>query len=276
MRVLLIAMNAFRGVMSKRALYIWAAAIVLMLLRSVPALSSQGRSPEQLLFQRSLAVSNVLDMWAILSVAAVMFIGAAAVGSDISSRILTTVLARPIRRWELLTGKWLGIVAFCVVTLALGITLAATLAAYLGITIERDVLAIAATRTVASIMVFGAVAVALSAVAVSGVAAALTVLLAFSPPLISLLLDEPGRVQRAAGVALDNLTPPPYTTHYLGVAWAPFPPRPSGFRGAPQQRRRLQIDYPKERKEAGLTLVYAAAYFAIGCAAFSRRDVRIG
>ena len=273
-RILLVAKNTLRGIMSKRALYIWGFALVLMMLRSVPALSSQNRTPEMLLFVRAQAVSQVLDMWAVLSIASALFLGAAAVASDITTKILMTVLARPIRRWELMTGKWIGIVAFSAVTLAIGVVLATSLASYLGITVETEVLAIALTRTLAGIALFGGVAVALSALTSTAIAASLTILLVFSQPLIRMLLDEPGRVQRAIGVSLDYLTPPGYRSHYFGVAWAPFPTPP----GAPRplmQRPPRTIDYPTERQESAQTLGYVTAYFVVACAAFSRRDIKI-
>ena len=276
MRILLITKNTFRGIMSKKALYIWGFALVLMLLRSVPELSTRNLTPEMVLFQRSMAVSQVMDMWSLLSIAAALFLGAATVASDITTKVLMTVLARPIRRWELLTGKWFGIVAFSTLTLAIGVLLAASLGRYLGVEVETNVLAIAMTRSVAGIVLFGGVAVALSALTSTAIAASLTVLLAFSPPLIRMLVDEPGRVQHAIGVGLDYLTPPGYQSHYLGVTWAPFPV-PPGARRPPQASRRQPpaIDYPGERQQAAKTLGYVAAYFVIACAAFSRRDIKI-
>jgi len=44
--IVLVAKNAFRGVMSQRALYMWGFAVVIMFLRSAPALFSQNRAPD--------------------------------------------------------------------------------------------------------------------------------------------------------------------------------------------------------------------------------------
>ena len=50
-RILLVARNAFRAIMSKRALYIWSAAILLMFIRAAPALfiTSQDESVRRFL-----------------------------------------------------------------------------------------------------------------------------------------------------------------------------------------------------------------------------------
>ena len=275
-RIVLIARNTFRGIMSKRALYIWAFAVVLMFLRSAPAILSQTTDERMLLFQRANAVSGSLDMWSLMCLAAAIFLGAGAIAPDIASKTLVTVLARPVRRWELLAGRWLGLTAFCVLTLGLCIGLGTSLARYLGIEVDWSVLGIAATRTVAGIIVFSGFAIGLSSVATTAVAAALTVLLAFMPPLIQLLINHPERAQQRAGAVLKWVVPPGYTSHYLGTAWAPFP-TPPNYRGPVRpQRRPPEIDYRVERRETALAAGYAVVYFLGAVALFSRRDIKIG
>jgi ABC-type transport system involved in multi-copper enzyme maturation permease subunit len=274
-RVLLIAGNAFRGVMSKRALYIWAAAVVLMFLRSGPAIFAASTEPAFVLFIRANAVSGSLDLWGLLCLAAAIFLGAGAIASEVSAKTIVAVLARPIRRWELLAGKWLGLTAFCALTVAIGVGLAVAMASYLGIEVNTDVLAIAVTRTLAAIVLYCGVAVAISSLGTAMIAGALTVLLAFLPPLITTLVDDPGVVQHRIGVALDYVVPPGYRSQYGGVAWAPFP-TPPNFRGRAPAQQAPVVDYPGERKQAALTLGYAVVFFVAGCALFSRRDVKLG
>ena len=94
-----------------------------MFLRSGPALfTSQGT--EMATFLRANAVSGSLDLWSYLCLAAAIYLGATSVSTDLRTKTIITVLARPVRRWELLIGKWLGLSAFCLVTLGLGAVLA--------------------------------------------------------------------------------------------------------------------------------------------------------
>jgi len=64
-RVALVAANVFRGILSKRALYVWAAAILLMLLRSGPAIFFKEENAQRAAFIRANAISGALDSWAL-------------------------------------------------------------------------------------------------------------------------------------------------------------------------------------------------------------------
>jgi ABC-type transport system involved in multi-copper enzyme maturation permease subunit len=151
--IVLVAKNAFRAVMSQRALYMWAFAIVIMFLRSGPALFAQPeRGPEFVAFLRANAVSGSLDLWSYLCMAGDIYLGASSIASELRSKTIITVLSHPVRRWQMLVGKWIGVSAFCVVTLGIGIALAYGLARYLDVNIEEGVLAIAATRTIAGVV----------------------------------------------------------------------------------------------------------------------------
>ena len=280
-RILLVARNGFRGVMSKRALYIWAAAVVLMFLRSAPAIFVNPQDERIVAFMRASAISGSLDLWGYLCIAAAIFLGSGAIASEVTSKTIVTVLARPIRRWELLVGRWVGLSAFGIVTLGIGVGLALALARYLRIDVGWSALGMAATLTTVAVVLYGGIALALSAQASSGVAGGLTVLLVFMPPLVKILQDDARPTRHRIGVVLNYVVPPGYETLYSGVAWAP-PPVFQGFRGrgpAPPTFRAAAppvIDYPAERSKTGKMLAYAAAYFAVGCALFSRRDIRLG
>ena len=274
-RVLLIARNTLRGVMSRKVIYIWGAAILLMFLRSSPALFMRNPNEAMMAYVRANAITGSLDMWGYLCIAAAMFLGAGSIPSEVSTRTIVTVLARPIRRWELLLGKWIGISAFCILTLAIGVALALFLARYLGINVSWRPLGYAALGTSAAVVLFGGVALVLSSFGSAGVAGALTVLLAFMPTLINVLIDDPGRIRHGTGVVLDYLVPPQYGSSYASVAWAPFPVMPN-FRGPQPSRQQPVMDYDAERTRAWQSLAYGSVYFGIGCALFSRRDVKLG
>jgi ABC-type Na+ efflux pump permease subunit len=274
-RVALVAANVFRGILSKRALYVWAAAVVLMLLRSGPAIFMQEQNAQLTAFIRANAISSALDSWALLALAAAVFLGAASVGSEMVGKTISTVLARPIRRWEFLVGHWLGVTLFSIVSLGIGLVLAGGLAWYFGIEIDRGRAAIALAQTIAAAMMFAAMGIGIGANWSTALAAAVTVLLIFMPPVVTILVADEKPWQHYSGKVLDFITPPGYTSHYQGIAWADMPAPPSprpGFR----PRQRPVVQYPEARKRIYTNLVYGAVYFLAGGLLFARRDVRLG
>ena len=95
-RILLIAKNAFRAVMSQRALYMWAFAVVIVFLRSAPALFARSTQPEFRAFLRANAISGSLDVWSYLCMAAAIYLGGTAVASELRTKTIITVLSRPL------------------------------------------------------------------------------------------------------------------------------------------------------------------------------------
>ena len=273
--IVLVAKNAFRAVMSQRALYMWGFAIVIMFLRSAPALFIQGRPPDFMAFLRANAVSGALDLWGYLCLAGAIYLGATSVSTDLHTKRIITVLSHPVRRWELMVGKWIGLSAFCIVTLAIGIVLAFGLARYLEVNIETDVLAIAATRTIAGIVLFTGIATALSTSGSAPVAVAITMFVAVVPGLIQPLRADSNLTYQRIGAALDVFVPPGYESNYNGVVWAPMPIPPQLRGRVPAAaRERPTVDYPEQRKRTAETTAYAGAYFLLGCVLFTRRDLK--
>ena len=214
--MLLIARNTLRGVFSRYALYIWST----------------------------------------LCIASSIFIGAGTIASEIASKTLITVIARPIARWEVLLGRWLGVTAFALVSLALGLVIGLGIAAYAGITLNLQVLGLSIAHTAAAIALYGACAVALSSVGPSALAAAFTVLLVFLPAIVSVLEEDPSATRRAVGRALDVATPDAFVGHYEALA-------------------RTSVDYEAERSRLFESAAHGAAYLVLGCVFFSRRDVHL-
>jgi ABC-type Na+ efflux pump permease subunit len=274
-RIGLVAGNVFRGILSRRALYVWAAAVVLMLLRSGPAIFFSDQNPQFTVFIRANAISAALDAWALLALAAAIFLGAASVGNELTRKTISTVLARPIRRWEFMVGHWLGVTLFSLCSLAIGLVLASSLAWYLGIEIDRGRAAIAIAQTTAGIMLFAGLGVGLGANTSVAFAAAVTVLMIFLAPMATLLAKDPRPWQHYPGVVLDYLTPPGYSSDYQGIAWAD-PPLPANPRANLRGRQRPVVDYPVARTRLYTNLGYASLYFLAGCLVFMRRDIRLG
>ena len=272
-RILLIAGNVFRGLLSKRALYVWAAAVLLMLLRSGPAIFFRDQNRQLATFFRANAIAASLDSWAMLAIAAAIFLGAASVGGEKTHKTIAPILARPVRRWELLVGHWLGVTVFSLCSLAIGLLLALALATYMGISIDTARATMALAQTTGGIILFAAVGVALGSNTSVALAASLTVLLVFLPPLVKTLRADAKPWQHYSGVVLDYVTPPGYASHYQGITWADLPRL--GNQQAPRFERPT-IDYGEARARLAANLGYGLAYFLIGSILFARRDVTLG
>ena len=95
-RILLVAKNAFRAVMSQRAVYMWGFAILIMFLISGRAIFTQERAPEMLAFIRANSVSAALATWSYLCIAAAIYLGATSIAVDLRSKTIITVLATRI------------------------------------------------------------------------------------------------------------------------------------------------------------------------------------
>jgi hypothetical protein len=184
------------------------------------------------------------------------------------------MLARPIRRWEVLLGKWIGITAFIALSLAIGVALDMAIASYLDIDVERKLLAMAIVNTMVAAMLFGGFAIAISGGGSAVLAVAITVLIIAMPGLVAELIDHPRSTPRRIGKVLNVVTPPGYDSLYDGITWAPFPRR-GNMRGPAFERPRPTVDYQDERKEVYKNLGYAGAYFLLGCVFFTRKDVNL-
>jgi len=276
-RILLIARNAFRGIMSRRALYIWAGAVLLMFFRAAPQIVAGFRGPERVReFMLSGAVAGSLEVWAFLCLAAAIFLGAGSVATELTTRTIVTVMARPVHRWELLVGKWLGVSAFAMVTLAIGVVLAYGLGRYVGVDVDRLTLVIlreALAQSIVAIVLYSGVAVVLGSFGSWVIGAGVTVLLAFLPVLVNELkaIDDSPNWQRV-GITLDWMTPDGYVSYYPRLNKVPFP-------GTPQRPAPPAVPQREDTRDLHrplyASLAYAALYFLAGCAAFTRRNINL-
>jgi hypothetical protein len=147
----------------------------------------------------------------------------------------------------------------------------------MGIAIDTGRVAIAMGETTAAVMLFAASGIALGANASVALAAGVTVLLAFLPPLVETLRHDSKPWQHYTGTVLHYLTPPGYSSHYAGIAWAD-PPRTAnlpGFRGRSAMERPV-IDYRDATKRLSTNVAYGLAYFLIGIVIFTRKDAKLG
>jgi ABC-type transport system involved in multi-copper enzyme maturation permease subunit len=287
--LILIARNVFRGILYRRILYLWVAAIGLLILRAAPAifLNLGNEALQNMMRQR--AASDALGTWSTLCIALAIFMGASAIGSEIHGKTIVTVLARPVRRWEFMVGKWIGVQSFALLSLLLGLLASLAVARYLEADLDSKVLGLSLAQTAAAISLYSALAIGLSALAASGVAGALTVIVAFLPAFVTFLVASENAVNHGIGVVLDYGVPPGYTSHYDETIDATVPLNAVTFGGRGRGGRRgevppffaqpappAEIDYNSEFKAIGQNIGYGLVFLALGCAIFSRRDVRLG
>lgn len=286
-KILLVARNVFRGILYRRILYLWVAAIGLLLLRAAPAiLLSFGNEALQTVMRRR-AVSGALDTWSTLCIALAIVMGASAISSEHSWKTMASALARPIRRWQFLVGKWIGVQCFALLSLLLGVLVGMGVATYLDADFDYGILGISLAQTVAAIVLYSGLAIAISTVLTSGIAGAATILIAFLPGLVPYLVASSGSVTHVTGVVLDYVIPPGYTSHYEATIAADLPRDAFNFRNGPGRRRGdfppfvpeaapdPEIEYDGEYRALLQNIGYALVFFVLGCFVFSRRDLRL-
>ena len=103
-RLTAITLNTFREAVRDRVLYNLIV-FVLILLASAPLFSQISIDIERLML-----VNLGLSAISIFGVIIAIFIGIGLVAKEIEKKTLYTILARPVRRWEFVVGKYLGLV----------------------------------------------------------------------------------------------------------------------------------------------------------------------
>ena len=298
-RILLVARNVFRGILYRRILYVWIAAIGLLFLRSIAPMLFDFGSPALRDYVMKRTLSGGLDSWSTLCIALSIFMGASAVSSEISGKTIVTLFARPIQRWEFLIGKWIGVLSFTLLAFFLGLVTGFGFASLLEAEFEYRILWFAVLQTVIAVTLYSGLALALSTVTSPTVAGALTVIIVFLPSAVGPLTSSDTTAYHVSGVMLDYVVPPGYTSHYNASVPALLPLQAfgggnfgggfgggrgfgrGGRRGVPPFVPQVEADDPEiETGEETTVLLqnlgYAAAFFALGYFAFMKKDLRLG
>jgi ABC-type transport system involved in multi-copper enzyme maturation permease subunit len=102
-RLATIALNTFREAVRDRVLYNLIF-FVLLLVASAPLFSEISIGMERLIL-----VNVALSSISLFGVIIAIFIGIGLVSKEIEKKTLYTILSRPVRRWEFIVGKYLGL-----------------------------------------------------------------------------------------------------------------------------------------------------------------------
>src|SRR2546421_3957384 len=108
-RILNIASNTFREAVRDRVLYNLIAFAVLMSAAAILV----GKISINI--ERLVVINLGLTAVSLFGIVISIFIGIGLVSKEIEIRTLYTVLSRPVRRWEFIVGKFLGLAATLVV-----------------------------------------------------------------------------------------------------------------------------------------------------------------
>ena len=111
-RLAAIAYNTFREAVRDRVLYNLVF-FVLLLVASAPLFGQISIGLERLIL-----INIGLSAISILGIIIAIFIGIGLVFKEIDKKTLYTILSRPVRRWEFITGKYLGLVMTLIVNSA--------------------------------------------------------------------------------------------------------------------------------------------------------------
>ncbi|HEV7523138.1 MAG TPA: ABC transporter permease subunit [Candidatus Angelobacter sp.] len=112
-RLTAITLNTFREAVRDRVLYNLIL-FVLLLVASAPLFGQISIGMERLIL-----VNVGLSSMSLFGVIIAIFIGIGLVSKEIEKKTLYTILSRPVRRWEFILGKYLGLIMTLVVNTAL-------------------------------------------------------------------------------------------------------------------------------------------------------------
>jgi ABC-type transport system involved in multi-copper enzyme maturation permease subunit len=112
-RLSAITLNTFREAVRDRVLYNLLL-FVLLLVASAPLFSQISIGLEKLML-----VNMGLSSISLFGVLIAIFVGIGLVSKEIEKKTLYTILSRPVRRWEFIAGKYLGLLLTLVVNAAL-------------------------------------------------------------------------------------------------------------------------------------------------------------
>ena len=112
-RLTAITLNTFREAVRDRVLYNLIL-FVLLLVASAPLFGQISIGMERLIL-----VNVGLSSISLFGVIIAIFIGIGLVSKEIEKKTLYTILSRPVRRWEFIVGKYLGLIMTLVLNTAL-------------------------------------------------------------------------------------------------------------------------------------------------------------
>lgn len=260
----LIAANTFREILRKKILY--AALVILLLLVFAEVqmfifmrFAKEAGETNFVDQMRTGAVTTVLNEWNVFALLIGVFLGATALGSEIKSRTIVSVLARPVERWRFLLGKWLGILLFQIPFLCFGVVSALVIASCLKVGFS-PMLWPGLVEMFVRAAFYSGVSLGFSAFLPAVPAGVAALLISVLPNMFEMFEKYPNALLRFLVVA----------TVYIAPADMPVDLIKESF-----DKEFLNPNYALYAQVLAENALYAVGVFMIGCAVFSRREVKL-
>ena len=252
-RIYAIAQNTFREAVRDRVLY------VLLFFAAVTILGSKALGwvsvGQDIKIMKDITLASVLIFGVLTSV----FIGTDLVYKEIDKRTLYTILARPVRRYEFILGKYFGL-SFLLALTTVAMTVVATLyVLVMGGTLNFTYY-LAVFLIFCELLLVNALAVLMSTVTAPVLGALIVVALFIFGNATGILVDLPQNVSdTAAGPILSSL-------YYLI-------PNLSNFNIRAEAANDVSISFMYVVWTAAYGAVYSALFLYIAALAFEEKDV---
>lgn len=263
-KVWVVAAISFREVLRRKVIYLalFLALLVMFFTMSGLAFAELASESGELELRDQLYASMASQLFAIWSGCTGLlgiFLGATAVSTEVKSKSIVTVLARPIERPVWLLGKWIGIQSFLLLFLALGIVGGLLLVAILGIQFSPLLWIGIAEILVFTVYCSGS-SLALGAMTPAVLAGSCAYFLTILPRLAESFLQHPNVLVRTVAMAAYYFSPAQSTTSYIQDSF---------------DKELLDPNYGLYIQVLLENLLYTAALFVVSCAIFSRREIRL-
>jgi ABC-type transport system involved in multi-copper enzyme maturation permease subunit len=204
-------------------------------------------------------VKNALIEWGVAARFLAVFLGAVGLSSEIGKKTIVHVLTRPVSRSAYLLGRWSGVILFLWAFLAVGVAIAGVLAEAYGVG-WTSMRSLAVLELLVTVVLYSGICLGLSTFMPPILAGCCGFFITILPDMVEGGLRNPVWAWRM----LANFG------YYLGPAQMPADLINDSFAKDllhPQVGLYLAV--------MGENLCYAIAVFAIGCAVFNRRELRL-
>ena len=263
-KIFAIAATSFQEVLRKKASYIIGLVAVLILASILSQMvfvrmAAEAGEAESVRQVQAGSVSELFGTWSFAVVMMAVFLGAAATSSEVKSRTIVIVLARPIERWAYLLGRWMGIIFYLFCFLALGIAAGFWLILYDRLSFA-PLLWVGVIEMFVTAFFFCGVSLGFGAFMPPTLAGSCTLLLSFLPMIAKNWMEHPNPLLRVLAFA----------GYYIGPAHMPVDAISASF-----SREMLAPDYGLYAGVLLENVFYAVVVFAIGCVLFSHREPRL-
>lgn len=209
--ILQIIQLSIRELLAKKTLYALLF-IMFMILGAVGSplydLITEASNGQNRLAEKAEILGKIIGMWSHFTVYFVMGFSAYSIHSQIKSKSIVGVLAKPVSRTEFLLGRWLGVVIFFSAILLIGIIFILALMYLWGISVDFLVFTGIVYR-VAVLVVYSVIAFVLSLFLPTLIGGGIAFLLFIFRKVLVVLVNSSNPVLEAVGYLLFYSTPAP-------------------------------------------------------------------